>query len=344
MSSIKDIASEAGVSTATVSHVINKTRFVSDAVRERVLKAIELLDYYPNAHARSLASGNSRILGLVISDIANPFFPELVKSIEAEAYKHGYDVVLSNTNYDAERAAHYVRRFIERKVAGVAVMTSEMDKSLIDELARREVSVVFLDSGAPGLHMSNLRVCYDEGIKQAISHLVQLGHRNVAFISGLPHLRSAKRRLVAFRQTMRAVLPDAPKKIYQGDFRIEGGSRAAREILNAAELPTAVIAANDLMAFGAISEFRRAGLIVPRDVSVVGFDDIAFSSLIEPALTTVNLPLGELGKLAVEALMTTLSSPTQHGVELPISTKLVVRNTTAAARDGNMTHAEARTK
>lgn len=337
MSSIKDIATEAGVSTATVSHVINKTRFVSDKVRARVLKAIELHDYYPNAHARSLASGSSQILGLVISDISNPFFPELVKSIEAAAYEHGYDVVLSNTNYDAERASHYVRRFIERKVAGVAVMTSEMDKSLIDELARREVSVVFLDSGEAGLHMSNLRVGYDEGIKQAILHLVELGHRNVAFISGLPHLRSAKRRLEAFRQTMRAVLPDAPEQIYQGDFRIEGGRRAALEILAAAAAtPTAVVAANDLMAFGAISEFHRAGLNVPRDISVVGFDDIAFSSLIEPALTTVNLPLGELGRLAVEALLTTLSSPTQHGIELPIRTQLVVRNSTAAARIGEL--------
>jgi len=336
MSSIKDIASEAGVSTATVSHVINNTRFVSEAVRDRVLKAIELHDYYPNAHARSLASGSSRILGLVISDIANPFFPELVKSIEAAAFEHGYDVFLSNTNYDAERTSHYVRRLIERKVAGVAVMTSEMDKSLIDELARREVSAVFLDSGAAGLHMSNLRVCYAEGIKQAILHLVELGHRNVAFISGLPHLRSAKRRLEAFRQTMQTVLPDAPEQIYTGDFRSGGGKRAALEILAAFELPTAVVAANDLMAFGAISEFRSAGLNVPRDISVVGFDDIAFSSLIEPALTTVNLPLGELGRLAVEALMTTLSSPTQHGIELSIPTRLVVRNSTAAARIGKL--------
>jgi LacI family transcriptional regulator len=335
MSSIKDIASEAGVSTATVSHVINKTRFVSDEVRARVLKAIELHDYYPNAHARSLASGSSQILGLVISDIANPFFPELVKSIEAAAYEQGYDVVLSNTNYDAERTSHYVRRFIERKVAGVAVMTSEMDKSLIDELARREVPVVFLDSGEAGLHMSNLRVGYAEGIKQAILHLVELGHRNVAFICGLPHLHSAKRRLEAFQQTMRTVLPDAPEQIYQGDFRMEGGRRAALEIL-AAELPTAVIAANDLMAFGAISEFRRAGLNVPSDISVVGFDDIAFSPLIEPPLTTVNLPLGELGKMAVEALVTTISSPTQHGIELPISTRLVIRNSTAAARIGKL--------
>jgi len=344
MSSIKDIASEAGVSTATVSHVINKTRFVSDEVQARVLKAIELHNYYPNAHARSLASGNSRIFGLVISDIANPFFPELVKSIEAAAYEHGYDVVLSNTNYDTERTSHYVRRFIERKVAGVAVMTSEMDKSLIEELGRREVPVVFLDSGEAGLHMSNLRVGYDEGIKQAILHLVELGHRSVAFISGLPHLHSAKRRLEAFRQTMRAVLPAAPEQIYQGDFKIEGGRHAALEILAANELPTAVVAANDLMAFGAISEFHRAGLNVPGDISVVGFDDIAFSSLIEPALTTVNLPLGELGELAVEALMTTLSSSTQHGVELPIPTRLVIRNSTTAARAGSFENAEARTK
>ncbi len=332
MSSIKDIASEAGVSTATVSHVINKTRFVSDEVRARVLSAIELHNYYPNANARSLASGSSRTLGLIISDIANPFFPELVKSIEAAAFERDYDVILSNTNYDATRASHYVRRFIERKVAGVALMTSEMDKSLVEELARREVSVVFLDSGATGLHMSNLRVLYDEGIKQAILHLVELGHRNISFISGPPHLHSAKRRLEAFRQTMRNVLPAAPEQIFQGDFKIEGGTRAAQKIL-AAELPTAVIAANDLMAFGAISEFRRAGLNVPRDISIVGFDDIAFSSLIEPSLTTVNLPRRELGRLAVEALLTTLANPTQHGVEFEIPTKLCVRSSTAKARN-----------
>jgi DNA-binding LacI/PurR family transcriptional regulator len=336
MSSIKDVAREAGVSTATVSHVINKTRFVSDEVSARVLQAVEECRYYPNAHARSLASGRSRILGLIISDITNPFFPELVKAIETAAYEHGYDVVLSNTNYDAERTSHYVQRFIERKVAGVVLMTSEMDKSLIEELARREVSVVFLDSGETGLHMSNLRVCYDEGIKQAILHLVELGHHNIAFIGGPPHLRSARRRLDAFRQTMKIVLPDTREQIYQGDFKIEGGKRSALEILAADDLPTAVVAANDLTAFGAMSEFRRAGLNVPQDISVIGFDDIDFASLIEPALTTVNLPRQELGRLAIEALMTMLSSPTQHGVELSISTQLVVRQTTSPARVGNL--------
>src|SRR5215213_3596466 len=130
MSSIKDVAREAGVSTATVSHVINNTRFVSEEVRARVCDAVERCGYYPNAHARSLASGRSQTLGLVVSDISNPFFPELVKSIEAAAFERGYDLVLSNTNYDPGRTSHYVRRFIERKVAGVVVMTSELDTSL----------------------------------------------------------------------------------------------------------------------------------------------------------------------------------------------------------------------
>jgi LacI family transcriptional regulator len=332
MSSIKDVAREAGVSTATVSHVINNTRFVSDDVRARVLQAIEQCRYYPNAHARSLASGNSRILGLVISDIANPFFPELVKAIEAAAFERGYDVMLTNTNYDAERASHYVRRFIERKVAGVALMTSEIDKNLIADLARREVPVVFLDLGKPEKNMSNLRVDYETGIEEAILHLVALGHSKIAFISGPPHLRSAQRRLKAFKDAKKQLFPDELELIYQGNFKIEGGRRAVAEILNAGDLPTAALAANDLMALGAISEFRRAGLEVPRDISIVGFDNIAFAALANPTLTTVSLPRSELGRRAVEALMQTMEHPAQQGVEITIPTHLLIGNSTAPVR------------
>jgi len=160
MSSIKEVAKEAEVSTATVSHVINGTRFVSDEVRARVLQAVEKCRYYPNAQARSLASGKSRIIGLVISDIANPFFPELVKAIESAAFEKGYDVILANTNYNTERTAHYVRRFLERQVAGVAIMTSEMEKDLIDELEQKKVPTVFLDVGHAGTHMNNILVDY----------------------------------------------------------------------------------------------------------------------------------------------------------------------------------------
>jgi len=334
MSSIKEVAREAGISTATVSHVINNTRYVSDEVRARVEKAIEQCRYYPNAHARSLASGRSKIIGLVISDIANPFFPELVKAIEEAAFERGYDIMLSNTNYDTNRTSHYVRRFIERKVAGVAVMTSEMSKELIDELAHREVPVVFLDVGETGKQMSNLRVDYEEGIEQAILHLVALGHRRIAYISGKTDIRSSRRRLEAFQRTMKQFFPDAPELIFYGNFKIEGGRRAAHEILTtqAENLPTAVIAANDLTAIGAISQFEAAGFNIPHDISVIGFDDIDFAVLTKPSLTTVNLPRNELGRRAVEMLLKVLNNPQEEGVEIRISTNLVIRQSTAPAR------------
>ena len=326
------MAREAGVSTATVSHVVNGTKYVTDDTRKRVLDAIKRCEYSPNAYARSLASGRSNMLGLLISDISNPFFPELVKSIETTAFEHGYDVVLSNTNYDPERTSRYVRRLIGRKVAGVALMTSELDAALISEMARREVAVVFLDLGQPGPHMSNLCVDYEAGIEEAIRHLVELGHRRIAFVSGPEHLRSAAKRLEAFRGAVARLLPGETPRIFRGNFKLEGGRRAAREMLAAGPLPTAVVAANDLMALGLVGELRAAGLEIPRDVSVVGFDDIAFASLVEPRLTTVCLPRGELGRRAVEALLETISHPEQRGVEIKIPTYLVARGSTAPAR------------
>ena len=172
------------MSTATVSRVINNFSYVSPESRERVLDAVRRHNYYPSAHARSLASGRSNLIGLVISDIANPFFPELVKGIEAAAYEQGYEVILADTNYDPRRLSNYVRRFIERGVHGVALMVSEFNSALLDELARCEVSVVFLDLGKPGPHLSNLTVNYQDGIEQAVAHLVQLGHTRIAYVGG----------------------------------------------------------------------------------------------------------------------------------------------------------------
>jgi len=330
---IKDVAREAGVSTATVSHVINKTRFVSEEIRERVLRAVERCNYYPNAHARSLASGRSQILGLLISDISNPFFPELVKSIETAASESGYEVLLSNTNYDVDRTSSFVRRMIERKVAGVALMTSELNVALIDELARRHVSVVFLDLGAPGVRMSNIAVNYEVGIEEAMRHLVALGHQKIAYIGGPEHLRSAAKRREAFGDYVSKHLRDAPPpSVYVGDFKLDGGRRAAWEMLAVGELPTAIVAANDMMSLGAMRELRAAGVSIPRDVSIIGFDDIAFAALAEPPLTTICLPRVELGRRAVEALLATIEHPEQEGVEIRLPTYLVIRNSTGPAR------------
>jgi len=330
---IKDVALEAGVSTATVSHVINKTKYVTDVTRQKVLRAIKKHNYYPNAHARTLASGRSSMIGLLVSDISNPFFPELVKSIEAAAFERGFSVLLFNTNYDARRAADYVRRLIELKVAGVVMMTSELEPHLIDELAREQVRVVFHNLGSVGEYMSNIVVDYAGGIEAAVHYLVSLGHRRIAHIAGPSHFRSAVTRREAFLESMARHLPGKPAPaIFEGDFRFEGGRGAALEILAAAELPTAVVIANDMMELGAMHEFRAKGLLVPRDISVVGFDDIAFAALAQPALTTICSPRAELGKKAVEALMMTIEHQNQPGVEIHLSTYLVIRKSSGPPR------------
>ena len=331
---IKDVAREAGVSTATVSHVINETKYVTDSTRQKVQSAIEKLNFYPNAHARSLASGRSNIIGLLVSDISNPFFPELIKSIEAEAFEYGYNVMLFNTNYDAQRAADYVRRLIELKVAGVALMTAELDPALIEELIRKEVRVVFNDIGIVTKFMSNIILDFSSGIEEAVRHLVSLGHERIAHIAGSSRIRSGNIRRDAFVAAMKHHFPNVQKPmVFEGDFRFESGRMAATKILGLKKIPTAVVAANDMMALGAIQEFKANGLTIPQDISMVGFDDIAFASLSEPALTTVCSPRLEIGRRAVEALMTTIKNPNQPGIEIRIPTYLIVRKSTAPPKD-----------
>ena len=330
---IKDVAREAGVSTATVSHVINQTKYVTDVTRQKVLRAIKKHNYHPNAHARTLASGRSNMIGLLVSDIANPFFPELVKSIEAAAFEHGYNVLLFNTDYDADRAADYVRRLIELKVAGVVMMTTELDPLLIDELEREQVRVVFHNLGTAGKYVSNIIVDYATGIQAAVRYLVSLGHRKIAHIAGPSYFRSAVTRRQAFVDAIARHLPHEPAPaIFEADFKFEGGQRAAADIVTSKSRPTAIVAANDMMALGAMNEFHARGLNVPRDISVVGFDDIAFAALSQPPLTTILSPRQEIGQKAIEALMMTIKHPDQPGTEIHLSTYLVTRESSGPPR------------
>lgn len=327
---IKDIAREAGVSTATVSHVINKTKFVSEATRRRVELAVEKFQYHPNAHAQMLALGRSKIIGLLVSDITNPFFPEIVKGIEGSVINAGYNLFLLNTNYDTRRTLEYVHRLIQMKVAGIILMTGEFDEALIEEAKKAETSFVFRDLGFVGPGVSNVILEYAMGIEEAVKHLVDLGHRDIVHIAGPTEVQSAGVRSRAFVDSIRKHLPDAPEpRVFVSDFRSEGGRAAAREILAEKVRPTAVVVANDLMALGAMQEFKSAGLSVPKDISIVGFDDIEFASLSEPALTTVNSPRLEIGRRAVEALMQTIGKRDVHGSEIRIGTSLVVRGSTA---------------
>jgi LacI family transcriptional regulator len=325
---IRDIARLSDVSTATVSHVINGTRFVSDEVKQKVQDVIERNGYTPNAHARTLAMKRNLTFGLILSDLSNPFFPELVKSIQECANQKGYEISLANTNYDAGRTLASVQRMLEQRVSGVAVMTSEMDPALAERLAAREIAVVFLDVGQVGPYVSNIAVNYEKGIRAGVEHLLALGHRRIAYISGPQRLKSAQRRLLAFTKTMKKYA--SKPFIYEGDFKATGGQQAVAALLQQRQRATAIVAANDLMAMGAMRELRRAGLRVPEDVSVVGFDDILFAELTDPPLTTVALPRQEIGGAAVEALLHTVTSKDKQGREYKITPNLIVRESTGA--------------
>jgi DNA-binding LacI/PurR family transcriptional regulator len=331
---IKAVAKRANVSTATVSRTINGSAKVSPETAERVRLAIEALSFYPNTNARALGSGRSSLYGLIISDITNPFFPELVKSFDDIAIKHGQEVLIANTNYDPERMKICVTRMLQRKVDGVAIMTSEMDDRLVEVFSRRHIPLVFLDTGLPAPGVSCVRIDYSAGIDAAVHHLIELGHKRIAFISGPMRLASARMRYKAFMESAARDRLDAnPKLIQEGNHRVDGGHDAMRRILASKARPTAVMASNDLTAIGAMGAIAEAGLRVPEDISVVGYDDIQLSAFTMPPLTTVSLPWAEIANAAFRALLNAqkADAKTVQGEEHMVRPTFVHRKSTGPA-------------
>jgi DNA-binding LacI/PurR family transcriptional regulator len=328
---MKDVAERVGVSVATVSHVLNNTRFVAPETRRRVLEAIRELNYYQNVHARRLARGSSDFYALIISDIENPFFPELIKSFEMQAVEHGLDVLLCPTSYNPDRIAGAVRKAIENKVRGVAVMTTQAGPEVAAELTAHQMPVVSLDLATVGPYQSSIRVDYSRGASQAVEHLWKLGHRRIGLIAGPGARRSAAR----YREAVVEALKQRglePLRIVEGNGNVDGGVAGVRVLLAEKTRPTAIFCGNDLTAIGALAALEDAGLRVPDDVSVVGSDDILFARLARPPLTTVKLPRELLGKLAFKALEKMLRSKQRRGAEYVLRTQLVVRGSTGPVR------------
>lgn len=326
---IGKIAKRARVSTATVSRTINGSNKVTPETAERVWRIVRSMGYRPNSYARALVSGRSRMLGLIISDIVNPFFPELVRSFEETALRNGYEVLVANTGYDPERMAHSVTRMLERQVEGVAVITSEMGENFVTQMAERRIPMVFLDTARVGARVSKIKVDYSRGIGEAVEHIVNLGHKRIAFISGPMELRSAETRRTAFLKCMRryGVAPDK-NYIQVGNHRIDGGELATERLLALTDPPTAVLTSNDLTAIGVLRAIHKAKLRVPEDISVIGFDDIEFSEFTQPALTTVRLSRKEVADRAFSALAKLISATSEKGSQFEIETHLVVRDST----------------
>ena len=323
---ISEIARRANVSTATVSRTLNQSGPVKAATARKVWRAVTELNYVPNSHARTLVSGRSLIIGVIVSDITNPFFPELLRSFELQASEKRYDLLVTSTDYETSRMAACLRRMLERKVDGVAMMTSEMDLGLIRELSRRGVPIVFMDVGQVGPKMSHVIIDYGNGVRQAVDHLAHLGHKRIAFISGPLDLHSARTRREAFLEGMRANGLETERRLMrEGTHTAEGGRDAMTALLRLGKRPTAVVCSNDWTAIGALNAIAAAGLRVPRDISLVGFDDIPLVSYTNPPLTTVRMSATDVGRVAFRALFGLISGERLEGDVYQIPTELVAR-------------------
>ncbi len=331
---IREIAKRAKVSTATVSRTINRVPTVDPQLAKRVWKVVEELGYYPNTQARALVSGRTRIFGLIVSDMTNPFFPEIVQSFEDIAVEHGYEILLTSTVHDPKRMEGSVRRMIERRVEGVAILTFGMEESLLEGLRFRKVPLVFIDVGPPLPHVCNIRIDYQRGIRQAVQHLAALRHERIAFIAGPLHLPSAVTRKAAFESSLREIgMRVDPELILQGDHTMEGGMRAYDELAKNGASPTAIMCSNDMTAIGVIREAYERGVSVPQELSVVGFDDIRLSRFFIPPITTIQMSQVEIARLAFKALVTEVEreAPSAKGTEYVLNTDLVLRKSTALA-------------
>jgi LacI family transcriptional regulator len=334
---IHAVARLANVSIATVSRTINHIPTVNPKMAKRVWEAIRELDYFPNTQARALVSGRSRLLGLIVSEITNPFFPELIQVFEEVAVEHGYEILIGSTNYDPERMRRCIRRMVERNADAVAVMTFGIEQPLLEQLADRKIPLVFVDQGPDRAGISLLHVDYHHGIRQGVQHLAALGHRDIAFVTGPLRLHSAQSRLAAYKKALQECgIAVQANFIVEGDHTMEGGMTAAERLVALETLPTAIMCSNDMLAIGVLHKLSRSGLRVPDDVSIVGFDDIRMAEMMIPPLTSIQMSRSELARAAVTALRAHVEN-TSPKREYKIDTRLVVRESTAFPR-GTMVH------
>jgi DNA-binding LacI/PurR family transcriptional regulator len=326
---LDEVAKLAGVSAATVSRVLNNLDVVRDATRDRVMRAVNELNYHPNLHARSLAGGKSRTIGMIASNLENPFFFDIYQTLAADAHEKGYEVVVAHTGYSPEQLVRSIRLMIGRRVAGLAVIVSEMAPDLIQELELSRIPTVFYDVGAAKRHISNIRVDYRRGVESIVELLHEKGHRRLAFIGHHSLLGPTNERQQAFIDIVDRLDPQPEWRTIADQDGPEGGRRAIAELLSSGFHPTAVICVNDYTAIGVLRELRNRGLRVPEDVSVTGFDNILLSEYCCPSLTTVHIPRDRIGHLCFDALVPDSTEADAQGQEITIEPELILRDSVA---------------
>jgi LacI family transcriptional regulator len=326
---IKDVAKKAGVSISTVSRVLNKSSYVKKSTFERVEAVISELGYSPNHIARSLSKGTTGIIGAILPDISNPFFPALARGIGDAAVARGYTLILCNTDGYASHEKSSVRALLEKQVDGIVFVTGSSRAVELVREASKACPVAVIDREVQGVSCDMVTVDNYRGSFEMTRHLLNTGHRHIAYITGPMHLSTSRERLRGLRDCLAAAGIERQPLVFNGDFKYDTGYSFAREIIRLGLDVTCVYCANDLMALGAMRSFLDSGLKVPEQMAVAGFDDIAMSSLIRPALTTIAQPAYQMGVIAAEFLLERLD----NGKELAPRSKilepvLVIRDST----------------
>lgn len=327
MSTMKDVARLAGVSTSTVSHVINNNRFVSDGVREKVEQAIRHLNYAPSALARSLKINQTHTIGMLLTTSSNPFYAEVVRGVEESCYQRGYSLILCNTAGDEERMNRSLETLMQKRVDGLVIMCTESHLPSADILNRYpSIPTVMMDwapfEGRGDIIQDNALL----GGELATQHLIDSGYTRIACIAGPQDKTPARMRLEGFRNAMaKSGLEIMPGYVVSGDFEFQGGYNGMVELLALETPPEAVFTSNDAMAVGVYHALYQAGLQVPQQMAVMGYDDIELARYLSPPLSTVHQPKDALGELAIDTLIHRLREPDASQQTLVLTPELVVR-------------------
>lgn len=329
MATIREVAERSGVSYATVSHVINNTRVVSQGTRERVLAAMAALNYRPNALARSLRQGKTNTIGLVLPDSANPFFAEISRSIEDEAFKKGYSVFLCNTELDTQRELFYVDVLSKKQVDGIIFVAAGDQADSLDFLLRRNMPVVMIDRDVPNVEVDAVLTDHQLGGFLATRHLLDLGHNRIACIAGPSSITPSAERITGYRNALEeAGIPYDENLIIRGDYHAQSGMEITHSVLKMNPRPTAIFALNDLMALGALRAAAEVDCSVPDDLAVVGYDDLEIARFTNPPLTTISQPKKAIGAQAINLLVDRISNKSRPPSRLVLPPELVVRRST----------------
>lgn len=332
MATIKDVAKMAGVSTTTVSHVINKTRFVAEETEKQVLQAIKELKYSPSAVARSLKVNTTKSIGMIVTSSETPYFAEIIHAVEESCYRQGYSLFLCNTQNDIEKIQNHLEMLSKKRVDGILVMCAEYTTDSLDLLSNfNELPMVVMDWGPDNKHTDLIKDNSFEGGYLATEYLIKNGHQNIGIIAGELTKTTAKTRYHGFLQAMKdANLTVNPNWVVEGFFEPEDGYECMNKILAQESLPSAVFCCNDVMALGAISAIGEKGLRVPEDISIIGYDNIHASRFYSPPLTTIHQSKSRLGVQALSLLFKRILDNPQQRTIIEMHPELVIRKSVKA--------------